>query len=55
MYNGNGDIRQPYKFDGKVLEEVLARGNLASADAMVVIIFFHVKNINSINARKVCN
>ncbi|CAA2968374.1 Hypothetical predicted protein [Olea europaea subsp. europaea] len=35
VYNGNGDIRQPYKFDGKVLEEVLARGNLASADAMV--------------------
>lgn len=42
VYNGNGDIRQPNKFDGEVPKEVIARGNLASTDAMVLLVVVEV-------------
>lgn len=43
VYSGNGDIRLPNRFDGEVPEEVIARRNLASTDAMVVLVYFYVK------------
>ncbi|KAL2477973.1 Nucleotidyltransferase family protein [Forsythia ovata] len=46
VYSGNGDVKQPNKFDGKVPEEVLTGGDLASADAMGP-----VKGLNNGNLR----
>lgn len=43
VYSGNEDIRQPNKFDGDVTKEVIARRNLALTDAMVVLVYFHMK------------
>ncbi|CAA3021146.1 uncharacterized protein LOC111410844 [Olea europaea subsp. europaea] len=46
VYSGNGDIRLPNRFDGEVPEEVIARRNLASTDAMGP-----VKGLNNVNVQ----